>query len=81
MRGKVVWSADRPRRPDHDPMLSDLRSLLLADRRSLYAQANVSGLSPNTIKNITKGVTRQPQGVTIQMAYKMLGYKLVPVKE
>lgn len=77
---KVKWSKDRPVRPDVDPMLSRLRQMLAKDERSFYAKANSSGLAPATIRNIQNGVTRRPQGVTIQMAYKMLGYELRPVE-
>ena len=78
---KVQWSKDRPVRPDHDPMLGNLRSLLAADQRSYFAKANVSGLAPGTLKRIVDGTTRRPQGVTIQMAYAMLGYEIVAVKK
>lgn len=74
---KSKYSRNRPVRPEHDPMLGHLRKVLTQDQRSLFAKANVSGLAPATIKNIINGHTRRPQGVTIQMAYKMLGYKLV----
>lgn len=78
---KVPWSPDRPKRPDHDPMLADLRQLLAMDKRSFFMKANVSGLAPSTLKNIQDGTTRRPQGVTMQMAYRMLGYVLKPVRE
>jgi hypothetical protein len=78
---KAPWSADRPKRPDHDPMLGDLRELLARDGRSFYAKANVSGLAPSTIKKIVDGTTRRPQGVTVQMAYAMLGYSVRAVKD
>lgn len=77
---KRLWSPDRPKRPDHDPLLADLREALAADQRSTWAKANVSGLAPATLANIQKGVTRRPTGITIQMAYAMLGYELVKVK-
>jgi hypothetical protein len=70
------WSKDRPKRPDRDPMLKDLRELLRRDNRSTYAKANVSGLAPATIKKIESGDTRTPQSVTIQMMYRMLGYDI-----
>lgn len=78
---KVPWSPDRPKRPDHDPMLADLRALLAADKRTYWVKANVSGLSPSTLKKIEDGTTRRPQGVTVQLAYRMLGYSLKPVKD
>ncbi|QIG76931.1 hypothetical protein EVC30_102 [Rhizobium phage RHph_Y1_11] len=78
---RIEWSKSRPQRPDHDPMLADLRQLLIKDKRSYHAKADLSGLAPSTLKNIEDGTTRRPQGVTIQMAYAMLGYKLKAVKE
>jgi hypothetical protein len=77
---KVMWSKDRPKRPDVDPLLSALRTALAADNRTYYGKANSSGLAPTTIKRIQDGTTRRPQGVTMQMAYRMLGYELKPVK-
>jgi hypothetical protein len=77
---KVKWSKDRPVKPDIDPLLTKLRTELAMDRRSFYAKANTSGLAPATIKNIQDGTTRRPMGVTIQMAYRMLGYELKPVR-
>lgn len=76
---KVKWSKDRPQKPDVDPMLEDLVVLLKLDKRSTFAKANVSGLSPSTLKNWQEGRTRRPQSVSLQMAYKMLGYELKPV--
>jgi len=78
---KQHWSKDRPQRPDRDPMLDDVLALLAADKRSNFAKANVSGLSPSTLKNWETGKTQRPAGVSLQMAYKMLGYRLRPVKE
>lgn len=77
---KLKWSKDRPIRPDFDPLLTELRVALAMDRRTYYAKANTSGLAPATIKNIEDGITRRPQGVTIQMAYRMLGFELKPVR-
>lgn len=76
---KQHWSKDRPQRPDRDPMLDDVLALLAADKRSNFAKANVSGLSPSTLKNWENGKTQRPQGVSLQMAFKMLGYELKPV--
>lgn len=72
------WSPDRPVKPDVDPMLTGLRSELRGNNSSTYAKANMSGLSPTTIKRIEKGITKRPQSVTVQMLYHMLGYELVP---
>lgn len=77
---KAPWSKDRPVKPDRDPLLADLVPLLERDKRSYFAKANVSGLSPSTLKNWETGKVRRPQAVSLQMAYKMLGYELKPVR-
>lgn len=77
---KVPWSRNRPKRPDYDPMLANLRKLLADDQRSYHVKADKSGLAPGTLKKIEDGTTRRPLGTTVQMAYAMLGYKLQPVK-
>lgn len=79
MSSKIKWSKDRPQKPNRDPMLDDLLPLLVADPRSNFAKANVSGLSSSTLKNWVDGKVNRPQGVSLQMAYKMLGYELKPV--
>ena len=76
---KNTWSKDRPQKPERDPMLDELLPLLAADKRSTFAKANVSGLSASTLNNWQNGKVRRPQGVSIQMAYRMLGYELKPV--
>jgi hypothetical protein len=77
---KVQWSKDRPVRPDVDPLLAKLRIALAMDKRTYHAKADASGLAPATIKRIEDGTTRRPQGVTIQLAYRMLNFVLKPVK-
>jgi hypothetical protein len=77
---KIQWSKNRPVRPDVDPMLGDLRGLLANDEQSYHTMADRSGLAPSTLMNIVTGKTRRPLGTTIQMAYAMLGYELVPQK-
>jgi len=76
---KKEWSKDRPQKPERDPLLDDLLPLLAADKRSTFAKANVSGLSASTIRNWQNGQVRRPQAVSVQMAYRMLGYELKPV--
>lgn len=80
MSKRPNWSKDRPQKPDVDPMLEDLVDALNRDKRSNFAKANVSGLSPSTLKSWQNGKVRRPQGVSMQMAYRMLGYELKPVK-
>lgn len=70
----------KPEKPEIDPMLDDIVTLLRRDTRSTYAKANVSGLSSSTLNNWMKSKVKHPQSVSIQMAYRMLGYELRRVK-
>lgn len=72
--------ANKPEKPNIDPMLDDIVLLLQKDNRSTYAKANVSGLSSSTLNNWVKGRVRHPQSVSLQMAYRMLGYELRRVR-
>ncbi len=80
MSRKPHWSKDRPQKPEVDPLLDDLVEAMTKDKRSTFAKANVSGLSPATLKNWERRKVRHPQSVSVQMAYRMLGYELRPVK-
>ena len=80
MPGKNIWSKSRPQKPNRDPLLDDLIRRMGQDNRSKFAKANVSGLSPSTLTKWERGQTKRPQGVSLQMAYKMLGYELKPVE-
>lgn len=76
---KREWDKERPEKPAVDPLLDDLLHLLERDGRSTYAKANVSGLSEATLNNWAKRKVKRPQAVSMQMAYRMLGYELKPV--
>lgn len=76
---KQVWSKTRPQKPTRDPLLDDLLPLLAADKRSTFAKANVSGLSLSTLRNWQNGKVSRPAGVSLLMAYRMLGFELKPV--
>lgn len=76
---KREWDKERPEKPAVDPLLDDLLHLLERDGRSTYAKANVSGLSTATINNWQNRKVRRPQAVSLQMAFKALGYELKPV--
>jgi transcriptional regulator with XRE-family HTH domain len=52
-------------------------ALLERDRRSTWDLANDSGLSPSTIRNWERGKVRNPQSVSLQMAARSLGKRLV----
>ena len=75
------WSPSRPHKPNIDPMLDQIRTMIRNDPRSTWAKANVSGLSPNTINSWLNGKTRHPQAVSIQMAARMLGARLILEKK
>lgn len=76
--GKKVrhWSADRPERPDSDPIHKQIMDLMSGDTRSVWQQANTSGLSTTTIYNWRKGKTKRPSCVSLQMAAAALGKKI-----
>lgn len=78
---KQVWSKNRPIKPDSDPLLKQIVPLLQRDNRSNYAKANVSGLSPTTFRNWTRGKVKHPQAVSVAMAARMLGYELKLVRK
>lgn len=71
------WSKRRPVRPATDPLYQQIRRLIIEDKRSTWAKANVSGLSPSTIKNWSEGRVSHPQGTSLQMAARMLGKKII----
>lgn len=70
----------RPVKPYRDPLLEQLLVEMKKDPRSRNAKANVSGLSPACLKRWDDGTTRRPQAVSLQMAWRMLGYELQPVR-
>lgn len=71
-----LWSPRRPERPEVDPLYLQIRQMLEADKRSVWAKANASGLSTTTIYNWQRHKTKRPSGVSLQMAAKMLGRKI-----
>lgn len=66
----------RPKKPDVDPLYLQIVRKLREDKRSTYAKAQVSGLSPATLRNWQERKVRRPQGVSLQMAARMLGYEI-----
>lgn len=77
----TLWSPDRPQKPSTDPLYEQIKDLLAGDTRSTWAKANVSGLSTTTLTNWQRGKVKRPQGVSLQMAARMLGYEIVLKKE
>lgn len=78
---KPQWSKNRPRKPEVDPLYKKVVGLMERDKRSLYAKANVSGLSTSCLRSWQMGKVKRPQSVSLQMAAKMLGYELTLVKK
>ena len=74
------WDKDRPVKPDRDPLLEEIVERINADRRSKWALANVSGLSPATLKNWQEGKVHRPQAVSLQMAARALGLRMTFVE-
>jgi predicted transcriptional regulator len=74
---KRLWSPNRPQRPARDPLLAQVTALLERDRRTTWELADDSGLSPSTIRNWERGKVRNPQSVSLQMAARSLGKRLV----
>lgn len=70
------FDKNRPQKPNSDPLLAELKLYLALDKRSTWAKANVSGLSPATLNNWQKGKVHRPQAVSMQMAARMLGLEL-----
>ena len=81
MARQYSWSKDRPKKPDVDPIYLELANALIRDSRSVYAKANISGLSPATINNWQQMKVRRPQGASMQMCAKALGFRIALVKD
>lgn len=77
---KQQYDKSRPIKPERDPLLDEVVQLMSRDPRSRFAKANISGLSPATLKSWESRRVRRPQSVSIQMAAAALGYKLALVK-
>jgi len=77
MKNVRLWSPSRPEKPEVDPLYEQIMVLLQGDNRTQWEQANVSGLSTSTIRNWRLGKVKRPQGVSLEMAAKMLGRKIV----
>ena len=81
MSSKQSFSRNRPKRPAVDPLYVQIVKLMQGDGRSTFAKANVSGLSTTTIRNWQSRVVKCPQGVSLQMAARMLGYEVKLVEK
>lgn len=71
-----LWSPRRPQKPDTDPLYIQIVKLIQRDKRSRWSKANESGLSETTLRNWENGKVRHPQGVSLQLAARMLGKQI-----
>jgi transcriptional regulator with XRE-family HTH domain len=61
---------------DKDPMIDQVRTIIL-DSHNTYKQiAESSGVAEGTIRNWLDGATRKPQAATFNAVLRALGYKL-----
>lgn len=74
---RKLWSPDRPQKPEQDDLYTQIRTAMKLDNRSTWAKANVSGLSTSTIRNWENGKVKYPQAVSLQMAARMLGKRII----
>lgn len=72
-----LWSASRPERMEEDPIHVEIMKLMDRDTSSVWEKADKSGLSTSTIYNWQKHKTKRPTGVSLHMAAKFLGRKIV----
>lgn len=76
MNAKVIplW---RPRTfTSAEAMLDEVRTHLSQDKRTNHAIANVVGVAPGTVYNITSGKTRWPRPTTLFPLLHALGLEL-----
>ena len=61
---------------DKDPMIDQVRTIIL-DSHDTYKQiAEASGVTEGTIRNWLDGATKKPQAATFNAVLRALGYKL-----
>jgi transcriptional regulator with XRE-family HTH domain len=61
---------------DKDPMIDQVRTIILDSHDTYKAIAEASGVTENTIRNWLDGATRKPQAATFNAVLRALGYKL-----
>lgn len=76
-RKKREWSPTRPTLPDEDSLFSQVLVLLNKHGGSVWEKANMTGLSTSTLYNWQNRATRYPRAVSLQMAAKALGARVV----
>jgi hypothetical protein len=61
---------------DKDPMIDQVRTVVLGSTMTYKAIANASGVAENTIRNWLDGATKKPQAATFNAVLRTCGYKL-----
>lgn len=64
-------------RPTLDPLYLQVMLRLVNDPRSKAKFSRESGLSTTTLRNWERGITRFPQAMSLQMAARAMGMKIV----
>lgn len=67
-------------KPTYDPLYHQVVEAMARDPRSKAKFARESGLSSTTLRNWENGVTRYPQAMSLQLAARAMGLKLVLTK-
>jgi transcriptional regulator with XRE-family HTH domain len=61
---------------DKDPMIDQVRTIIMDSHDTYKTIAGASGVAENTIKNWLDGATKKPQAATFNAVLRALGYKL-----
>jgi hypothetical protein len=65
---------------DKDPMIDQVRTVILDSHDTYKAIAEASGVAENTIRNWLDGATKKPQAATFNAVLRTCGYKLSIVR-
>jgi transcriptional regulator with XRE-family HTH domain len=61
---------------DKDPMIDQVRTIILDSTMTYKTLADASGVAEGTIRNWLDGATRKPQAATFNAVLRACGYKL-----
>ena len=61
---------------DKDPMIDQVRTIILDSTMTYKSIAEASGVTENTIRNWLDGATKKPQAATFNAVLRACGYKL-----
>jgi transcriptional regulator with XRE-family HTH domain len=65
---------------DKDPMIDQVRTVIMDTHMTYKAIADLSGVHEGTIRNWLDGAVRRPQAATFNAVLRACGYKLSIVK-